>query len=93
MGLKLAGCAAAILPVVGAALTGIRYALDLETKAERHEGMASRLWALNLKFGQAKTEPRWSTTWDALSTLEELLVRDVDQFQSNYARRALTVPV
>jgi hypothetical protein len=92
MGLKFTGCAAAILPAVGAALTGIRYALDLETKSERHEEMASRLRALNVKFDQAKAEPRWSTTRDTLGALEELLIRDVDQFQSNYARRGLTVP-
>lgn len=77
-----------IIPI----FSGIRYALDLEAKSERHEEMASRLRALNVKFDQAKAEPRWSTTRDTLGALEELLIRDIDQFQSNYARRGLIVP-
>jgi len=92
IGLKITGCAAAILPAVGAALTGIRYALDLETKAERHAEMADLLRHLNDEFSKAEAEPRWSSTRDALGSLEELLIKDINLFQSNYARRVLTVP-
>ena len=91
-GLKITGIAAAILPAVGAALTGIRYALDLETKAERHAEMADLLGRLNDDFSKAQARPRWSSTRDTLGSLGEILIKDIDQFQSNYARRALTVP-
>jgi hypothetical protein len=92
MGLKFTGSAAAVLPAVGAALTGIRYALDLETKAERHEEMARQLEDINAAILQAAAKGRWDETRRMLNDLEDILIRDVGQFQSSYARRALTVP-
>lgn len=90
--LKITGAAAAILPAIGAALTGIRYALDLETKAERHEDMARELETLSENLTASAVMKRWADTREALATLERLLIRDIDQFHSNYARRSLTVP-
>lgn len=92
VGLKFTGSAAAILPAVGAALTGIRYALDLETKAERHEEMAKFLADMNAGILQAAAKGSWSETRRVLNDLEDLLIQDVGQFQSSYSRRALTVP-
>jgi hypothetical protein len=90
--LKFAGCAAAILPAVGAALTGIRYALDLETKAERHEEMANLLEQLSTRLDDVREQGLWSGTRDVVSDLADLLMREVSQFQNSYGKRAITVP-
>ncbi|MFZ4381402.1 MAG: hypothetical protein ACOYO0_05480 [Sandarakinorhabdus sp.] len=90
--LMLTGTVAAIFPVIGAALTGIRFALDLETKQERHQEMAAVLKELRKQAPSLEARQRWSGTRDFLRDLEELLTRDIERFHSSYARRAITLP-
>lgn len=90
--LKALGAVAAIFPVIGAALTGIRFALDLETKEERHQEMAAVLTELRTQADEAEIRQRWSITRAFLSDLEDAVTRDIERFHSSYARRAITLP-
>lgn len=90
--LKVTGSAAAILPALGAAFTGIRYALDLETKAERHEEMAVFLQQLGARLNYIAQDGWWSETRSAVNDLSDVLMGEVSQFQAAYSKRALTVP-
>jgi len=90
--LKATGSAAAILPALGAALTGIRYALDLETKAERHEEMAGLLEQLGARLNHVAQDGWWSETRNVVNDLADVLMGEVSQFRAAYAKRAITVP-
>jgi hypothetical protein len=90
--LPVTGFVAAAFPAIGAAFTGIRFALDLETKEERHNEMAAMLKALEKQGKQPATWQRWSNTRDFLRDLEELLTRDIERFHSSYAGKAITLP-
>lgn len=86
------GVLAAILPTIGAALTGIRFTADFDGKAERSAAMQHDLVALDKQLAAAEKQPDFDRTRDCLSETAGLLAEDVSAFLALYGRKQLTVP-
>ena len=84
--------AAAALPTLGAALTGIRFTADFDGKAARSFVMKRELEDVAKLIDDAVKRQEFEATRHALRETARVMADDVSAFQSLYGRKALVLP-
>ena len=83
---------AALLPAVGAALSGIRAHGDFDGSKERSAHMAGELETLTKYYAAAAESPRLEKTADLLIETARVMSEDLAAWQDLYGRKRLSLP-
>jgi hypothetical protein len=83
---------AAFLPVLGAALAGIRFTGDFEGFAQRSTETADNLEALAPEYAKALAAPDLERSAEFLVMAARIMMEDLGGWRSLYSRKQLSLP-
>jgi len=89
--------AGVVLPTIGAAIAGIRYFGDFERFAAISEGTAEKLQAVHERITRLLAAPPERLSYDRVTDLahaaDEIVVSEIESWQSVFGGKHITVPV
>jgi hypothetical protein len=86
------GFFAAAAPALGAALTGIAFTADFDTRVRRSEAMIRELRDLEARFDQGISAPNYDDTIELLRRTDAIMSGDAQAFLDLYGRKELNLP-